>query len=642
MRITVGHKLFLAFLTVMVLTVAGMILFMSWSFERGFVQYVEARQQARIETLANKLAKVYLAENGWSRLVANPPRWRRLLTEDLEDFSRAPRDESNWGASGNGAADANHTPVEYDGSGGQRGEPPPPPTRRHGGPGDRRPPPPREFGAPNGRPPPPGAHDDQGFRPPPPGAHDDQGFRPPPPPGAYDGQSFRPPPPPRAYDDQSFRPPPPPRAYDDQSFRPPPPPDGYEGDALRPPPPAPPASLAPTTGAASATPDASSRDEARREAPPPRRHPPPPLRLEQRMMLLDEARGLLIGRQEDVEKLELTPIYADGRVLGYLGVLPGPLLHDKVELRFMQRTTQAFLFIALVMLALSALVAAPLARRLVKPLRAVAEASRALSKGQYATRVEVASGDELGRLAEDFNELAMTLERNENLRRQWVADISHELRTPLAVLRAELEALRDGVRPVTPEAVSSLHHEVLRLARLINDLYELSMSDIGALSYRKTATDAVALLDDDLDGMADAFAHKRIRVEFNAPPEGSAPLVMADPERLSQLFRNLMTNCLRYTDAGGCLRVRAAREGLSLVLYFEDSAPAVPEGDLGRLFERFYRVEASRNRASGGAGLGLAICRNIVEAHEGRIGAAASELGGLMVRIEFPILRGER
>lgn len=359
------------------------------------------------------------------------------------------------------------------------------------------------------------------------------------------------------------------------------------------------------------------------------------------MMLLDEGRRLLIGRREDVDKLELTPIHALGRTVGFLGVLPGSLTDDKVELRFMERTTQVFLFIALMMLVLSAMVAAPLARRLVKPLRAVAVASRDLARGKYATRVEVASSDELGRLAEDFNELAVTLERNEQLRRQWVADISHELRTPLAVLRAELEALRDGVRPVTTDAVSSLHHEVLQLARLVNDLYELSMSDLGALSYRKTITDAAELLRDDLDGMAGEFSRKNISVEFDAPEAGGAPLVMADPERLSQLFRNLMTNSLRYTDAGGQLRVRVRREGLSLVLYFEDSAPAVPEGELARLFERFYRVEASRNRALGGAGLGLAICRNIAEAHDGRITAAASELGGLMLRIELPEFRGE-
>jgi two-component system sensor histidine kinase BaeS len=277
-----------------------------------------------------------------------------------------------------------------------------------------------------------------------------------------------------------------------------------------------------------------------------------------------------------------------------------------------------------------------LARRLVRPIRALASATHRLAAGQFDIRVPVGSSDELGHLARDFNSLAVTLEKNEQARRQWVADISHELRTPLAVLRGEIEALQDGIRQPTPDSVRSLHGEVLRLSRLVDDLYQLSLSDLGALTYRKENLDVAELLTEALTSYRPELAQKEIRLTLELPRRGTAK-VFGDPERLHQLFANVLDNALKYTDAGGALAIRLDVGDGQARLDFQDSAPGVPESKLERLFDRLYRVETSRNRAAGGAGLGLAICRNIVEAHAGRITAQPSPLGGVWIRITLPL-----
>jgi two-component system sensor histidine kinase BaeS len=271
-----------------------------------------------------------------------------------------------------------------------------------------------------------------------------------------------------------------------------------------------------------------------------------------------------------------------------------------------------------------------------RPLKRITTAVKALAVGRYDIRLPVESADELGQLARDFNDMAAALEQSEQARRRWVADISHELRTPLAVLRGELEALQDGIRPLTAKAIDSLFGDVMRLNRLTEDLYQLSLSDQGALSYRKVHVDPVELLKDDLTALKPEFQNKQITIKWSN--NLASPIsIYADSDRLSQLFRNLLNNSANYTDRKGQLAITIFREADKLVLNFSDSEPGVPEIELPKLFDRFYRVESSRNRHHGGAGLGLAICSNIVEAHYGTIQAQSSSLKGLAIRIELPI-----
>jgi two-component system sensor histidine kinase BaeS len=321
--------------------------------------------------------------------------------------------------------------------------------------------------------------------------------------------------------------------------------------------------------------------------------------------------------------------------------LPRKSPFDVRQLQFVKQQKLALALVAAVLVLLTAGLSLPLASRLVRPLRALAMATRRLAAGRYETRVPVASSDELGQLARDFNTLALTLEKNEKARRQWVADISHELRTPLAILRGEVEAIQDGIRRPDPDAIHSLHGEILRLSRLVDDLYQLSMSDLGALTYRKEDLNLIELVTDTLALYHPELARKEITLTNELPGNGKF-MVFGDPERLRQLFANLLDNVLKYTDKGGKLAIHMeCHDNLGMV-DIQDSAPGVPESELENLFERLYRVETSRSRAAGGAGLGLAICRNIVEAHSGTITAQSSPLGGVWIRVTLPLMENCR
>lgn len=339
------------------------------------------------------------------------------------------------------------------------------------------------------------------------------------------------------------------------------------------------------------------------------------------------------GRRKTEDDETRHAISVDSETVGYLAVRQAEIATDNLALAFQSQQKRGYLLIVLLTLLLASLASLVLARRLIRPIRAIAAGAQELSAGRYGARIAVERNDELGRLAEDFNRLAATLERNERMRRQWIADISHELRTPLAILRGEIEALLDGVRQVSPEHLRSLHGEVIGLGKLVDDLYELALSDLGALEHKRERLDLAELLDEVADGFRRRFEKKSLRLDNDA----HGPMWMCgDPQRLRQLLANLLENSRRYTDSGGRLRITTERSAGHYRLRFEDTAPAVSDTDLPRLFERLYRVDKSRSRSLGGAGLGLSICYNIVTAHDGRIRAEHSPLGGLAIVVELP------
>lgn len=387
------------------------------------------------------------------------------------------------------------------------------------------------------------------------------------------------------------------------------------------------------------------------EPPPPPRHGPRPgepphqhhdneLFRNGDLRVLDADRSMLVGPPFGLPpngKEDLYPIVHQGQAVGWLGFMPRPFKADRLEAAFIQQQAKANRVILGLVLGLSVLVSLLLARQFLLPVRRLAQGAQALAQGRYAVRIPVSSRDELGQLARDFNRLAKALERHEQARRQWVADTSHELRTPLAVLRSEIEALMDGIREPSSERLRSLHHEVLALGKLVDDLHALSLSDLGALNCRMEALDLGELLDGIVEGFKPRFEAKGIAL---CPPAASvAPLrVLGDAGRLRQLFMNLLENSLRYTDPAGRCELALRREGGEAVVLVEDSPPGVDDESLARLFERFYRAEHSRNRALGGAGLGLAIGLGIAEAHRGTLEAGHSRLGGLSLRVALPLL----
>lgn len=368
--------------------------------------------------------------------------------------------------------------------------------------------------------------------------------------------------------------------------------------------------------------------------------PPPPMDMRDigpRLVLFDAHKQRVVGGPPEISiDFKLKPLTHQGEIIGYMGLIPAKTLTESGDLLFLEEQTESFALMTLVMAALSLLLTFPITIHLLRPIKELTGGTSQLIAGQFKTRIPVTTRDELGQLSDDFNMLAITLEKNEKARQQWVADISHELRTPLAVLRSDIEALQDGIRQPNAQNLETLHAEAMHLGRLVNDLYELSMSDVGALTYKKVTVDPVGILTGTIELFEPRFAQKGLTLttDFSTAPSCS---VLADPDRLQQLFSNLLENSLRYTDSPGQLEIRMDGTKTHVSFHFRDSAPGVSPAQLPKLFDRLYRGEESRSRAKGGAGLGLAICKNIVEAHHGKIDAVSSSLGGIEITIELPL-----
>lgn len=332
----------------------------------------------------------------------------------------------------------------------------------------------------------------------------------------------------------------------------------------------------------------------------------------------------------------MRPVVYSGKVVGWLSVNGPDTLSDAADIAFQAQQKRSTWEIAGVAVVLAALVALILARIVLAPVKRLMNATHRLAGGDYTTRVPAGRRDELGRLAGDFNVLADSLQKAERSRRDFIADISHELRTPLAVLRGELEAIEDGVHVFNRDSLTSLQTEVNMLNKLIEDLYELSLSDVGALSYRKTPTHVGQLTRASIEAMRESFKAKRIEIDLTCMPAIANTTFAVDPARFVQLLKNLLQNSLRYTDPDGHVRVSLSQSANGWQLDVQDSLPGVPEAALGHLFDRFYRVDESRRRQNGGAGLGLSLCHAIVTAHGGTIDAQASPLGGVWITARFP------
>ena len=374
--------------------------------------------------------------------------------------------------------------------------------------------------------------------------------------------------------------------------------------------------------------------ERRGDRPP---RPADPLRVGQRFALLDASDQLVAGRAVVSEETDRYPIESRGERVGTLLVAKIPDLRAPGDREFSREQQKASYLSLAVAIAVAALLSAILARQITRPIRSLAEGTKAIAKGEFGANVAADRHDELGELARDFNQLSDTLFNNRESRRQWTNDIAHELRTPLSIIKGELDAIRDGVRPFDESTLESLRAEAERLGKLVADLRQLAISDEGRLTLEITSVDVVQLLHDSLLAAEIRLSEAGIKLETELP---DYPLMIsADPNRIDQLFANLIANTIRYTDSPGQLLVTCRTEHDQLLIDFQDSPPDVPDAALERIFDRLYRVDASRSRATGGSGLGMAICAAIVSGHGGSISASRSQLGGLRVSISLPYLR---
>ena len=347
----------------------------------------------------------------------------------------------------------------------------------------------------------------------------------------------------------------------------------------------------------------------------------------------DQNRVAGTALDDSVSDIIRVAIVVDGETVGELRSEPRRRLSSPQDTAFSRQQLEMSWTIGVVALLVAAGLSFALARGLLAPIRRMIASVDRLSDGDYSTRLNERRNDELGQLMADLDHLGMTLDEERISRRRWLADVSHELKTPLTVLSGEIEALRDGIRSFDAEQLKSLDQEVQRLRFLIDDLYELSVSDVGGLRYTFSAIDLKDSLESAVN-MARKRAHDNgLALEIRAAE--SVP-IKGDVNRIDQLFQNLFENTIAYTDAPGRIEVGLSRRNGLAIVEIEDTAPGPSQADCDRLFEPLYRQESSRNRRTGGAGLGLAICRNIVEAHRGTITASPSSLGGLCLRIEMP------
>lgn len=274
--------------------------------------------------------------------------------------------------------------------------------------------------------------------------------------------------------------------------------------------------------------------------------------------------------------------------------------------------------------------------QIIRPLHSLSAAARGIAEGDLSRRAWVGDKDEVGQVALTFNQMAETLQRYAVERRNTIADIAHELRTPLSVIQSNLEAMLDGVLSATPEELASLHQETLLLNRLIADLRTLSLAEAGQLRLEKRAVDPGELIRQVVERMSLRALEKSIALDAQAA-EG-LPEIQADPERLTQAVTNLVDNALRYTPPGTYVTVSAYPvPGGGVELSVADTGPGISPEELPHVFDRFWRAEKSRNRATGGSGLGLTIVKQLVEAHSGRVGVESQPGAGTQFRIQLPV-----
>lgn len=358
-------------------------------------------------------------------------------------------------------------------------------------------------------------------------------------------------------------------------------------------------------------------------------------RRRQRLMLVDRDKQLLFGSELPTDNVVWLPVTLESETIAFLGIREPRELPGALEHAFVAQQVRSSVVAAAAMVALSALLAMVLSSRIVKPILRVNAAIGKLTSGHYKSRIESNRRDELGTLSHNINQLALTLDHNQSARQQWVAELSHELRTPLAVLQGELEAIQDGIIVADSSAIASLHTETLRLSRLVNELHDLSMSDVGSMNYKLEKVTIKDILEQRLEAGKTQIAQANLSLSSKMY-DNSSLTIQADPHKLAQLFDNLLQNSVRYTDAGGTIDVTLSATNDSVILQWEDSAPGVSSEQLPELFNVFYRTEESRNSELGGMGLGLAIVKKIALAHQGNIETYHSDSHGLGVKVTFP------
>jgi len=294
-----------------------------------------------------------------------------------------------------------------------------------------------------------------------------------------------------------------------------------------------------------------------------------------------------------------------------------------------------YLWGGLVAIVLAVLLAFLLSRRILAPVKSLINATRQFGRGNFSHRVEDKDRGELGELANSFNSMAKNLERNERLRRDMVADVAHELRTPLSNLKGYLEAINDGVVKPDEATIRSLNEEASSLSHLVADLQELSLADAGELKMTFQSENIKSLIQEAVDASQSKAAAKGLKLIAELPDE--LPALNIDAHRIKQVLYNLLDNSIAHTGKRGKITVKALEKNNLISVSVADTGKGIPSEDLPMIFERFYRVDKSRTRTTGGSGLGLTITKRLVEAHGGKISVESRPGKGSTFTFTLPV-----
>ena len=329
---------------------------------------------------------------------------------------------------------------------------------------------------------------------------------------------------------------------------------------------------------------------------------------------------------------------------GMMGMMfeAGSSLETNLFNSFRDAVNRALTRAALAAFSAAVLLSVFISSRIVKPVRDMMQVSQRIAKGHYQERVQVPGdpdqADELSQLAISFNRMAEQLAQNEALRQRLIGDVTHELRTPLSTIKGSMEGLMDGVLPETAETYQKIYHEADRLARLVEDLQQLSRVEAEAYTLERKPTPVGNLVHRVTGRLGQQFEDKGVGLEVDMPSE--LPDVHVDADRIEQVLMNVVGNGLQYTPGGGEVTIKANREGQFVNIAVRDNGIGIPLEHQPHVFTRFYRVDKSRSRASGGSGIGLTIARYLVEAHGGEIWVeSAGRDRGSTFTFSLPVVR---
>ncbi|MCM1959952.1 sensor histidine kinase efflux regulator BaeS [Acinetobacter modestus] len=360
---------------------------------------------------------------------------------------------------------------------------------------------------------------------------------------------------------------------------------------------------------------------------------PDRLGLSSRLSLYDEKHQFIVG-EPATDQIAYRPILVDQKVVGYLGLKPVLDQDDASSINFFSNQKR-YLLLVYALTVLSSLVAALLmAAYFKKPIQRLLNATLELTRGNYQHQVVIKRNDELGDLSNQLNHLADILHQHEESRRQWVADTSHELKTPLAVLQAQIEAMQDGIRKATPEHLDAMMRQVSSLKKLTQDLADLAQADAQQLKCYFAEVNPWDVVLQEVENFKPTFEQKQLDVSLS----GEGISLSLDRDRFKQIIVNLLGNCVRYTEQGGKIQIHTQQNEHEWILYVDDSPFGLSDEQLARLGERFYRVDDSRTRSTGGTGLGLALSCKLAQALGGSLTFNHSPLGGLRCVLTFPKL----